>query len=107
MQLVEDLPYFQLQLKCGKKTEYRGVLLEALKGGDLSYHLVKFGPFTVHQSRIYFKQLVSALIHIKSTTGLVHRDIKPWNIVLSDDLQSVKVIDFGLASPSRKSEVML
>lgn len=103
MHLVEDLPYLQLQLKCGKIAEYRGVLLEALKGGDLSYHLVKFGPFTVQQSRIYFKQLVCALIHMKSTTGLVHRDIKPWNIVLSDDLQSVKVIDFGLASSTRKS----
>ena len=29
--------------------------------------------------------------------SLVHGDVKPENIVVSDDLRSVKIIDFGSA----------
>ena len=36
--------------------------------------------------------------------GFIHRDLKPWNIILADDLCSVKVIDFGLATPLKPSE---
>ena len=31
--------------------------------------------------------------------GYIHRDLKPWNIILSDDHSQVKIIDFGLATP--------
>jgi len=35
--------------------------------------------------------------------GYIHRDLKPWNIILSDDHSQVKIIDFGLATPLDKS----
>jgi len=31
--------------------------------------------------------------------GYCHRDLKPWNIMLSNDLCSAKVIDFSYATP--------
>jgi serine/threonine protein kinase len=31
--------------------------------------------------------------------GYCHRDIKPWNIMVSSDLSSLKIIDFGYATP--------
>ena len=32
-------------------------------------------------------------------TGCCHRDLKPWNICLSNDLTQIKIIDFGQATP--------
>ena len=29
------------------------------------------------------------------TRGFCHRDMKPWNVMLSDDLSTAKVIDFS------------
>ena len=34
--------------------------------------------------------------------GICHRDLKPWNIMLSDDLLDAKVIDFSYSTPLKK-----
>lgn len=31
--------------------------------------------------------------------GYCHRDLKPWNIMLSNDLADAKVIDFSYSTP--------
>lgn len=38
--------------------------------------------------------------------GFAHRDIKPWNVMLTDDLSAAKVIDFSYSTPliSRQRE---
>lgn len=43
------------------------------------------------------KQLLSGIKRIHQV-GYIHRDLKPWNIMLSDDHSQVKIIDFGLAT---------
>ena len=42
----------------------------------------------------YFRQILIALDELQRK-GLAHRDIKPDNICLSQDLSHVKLIDFG------------
>ena len=37
--------------------------------------------------------------------GYCHRDLKPWNIMISSDLASVKIIDFGYATPTNEKEL--
>lgn len=39
--------------------------------------------------------------------GYVHRDLKPWNIMLNDDLTVLKIIDFGYATPIDLDELKL
>lgn len=34
-----------------------------------------------------------------NTAGFCHRDLKPWNIMVTEDLKSLKIIDFGYATP--------
>lgn len=48
-------------------------------------------------ARAYFLQVASALAHVQKHER-VHRDLKPWNIVLSDDFCQTKLIDFGLST---------
>jgi len=77
--------------------------LEALHGGELFYHLVRHGPFSKETARGYFHQLIAGISQIHKL-GYIHRDLKPWNIILSDDHSQVKIIDFGLATPLEPSE---
>jgi len=75
------------------------MVLESLGGGELAFHLLKDGAFTESTSRAFILQMVSAVKHMHENVGMLHRDLKPWNIVFSDDLTSLKLIDFGLATP--------
>ena len=50
----------------------------------------------VQNVQFYFKSLFKALKHIHSH-NVIHRDIKPGNILYDPLLNSFSVIDFGLA----------
>mgnify|MGYP002387094949 CR=1 FL=1 len=48
--------------------------------------------------RALFVQLVSALAYMHDVAGVMHRDVKPGNVMLTHDA-CVKLGDFGLARP--------
>ncbi len=48
-------------------------------------------------SKIYLKQLVSALIHLHYEKGIAHRDIKLENIML-DSNNDLVLCDFGYST---------
>ncbi|KAI9340122.1 kinase-like domain-containing protein [Pilaira anomala] len=62
---------------------------------DVTPHSVT-KPFPDTLSRTLFKQLVNAVDHLHQN-GIIHRDIKPQNLLLSSD-KHVKLIDFGNAT---------
>eukprot|EP00041_Stephanoeca_diplocostata_P000019 m.13028 g.13028 ORF g.13028 m.13028 type:complete len:405 (+) comp10019_c0_seq2:121-1335(+) len=53
------------------------------------------GKFPLHQAHNYYTQLMHGLMHIHSQ-GVVHRDIKPGNLLLSNG-DVLKISDFGVA----------
>lgn len=72
--------------------------IECIKGGELYYNMSKFGRYSPHVAHYFFVQVVGAIQHMHEK-GFCHRDLKPWNIMLSDDLSSAKVIDFSYSTP--------
>src|SRR5215469_13084307 len=69
-----------------------------IEGGTLAHHL-KSGPLTLAEVYLLFAPLVQAVAYIHRR-GVIHRDLKPTNILLdSQDGQIyVRLIDFGIAS---------
>ena len=69
-----------------------------IEGGTLARHL-KRGPLTLEEVHRLFVPLVQAVAYIHRR-GVIHRDLKPTNILLDeeDGQLYVRLIDFGIAS---------
>jgi WD40 repeat protein/serine/threonine protein kinase len=71
------------------------LVMEFVPGQSLAEVLAKQGPLPVAKACHYMRQVAWALQHAHER-GMVHRDIKPQNLMLTPKGQ-VKVLDFGLA----------
>src|SRR5256714_5480370 len=71
------------------------IAMEFLDGRSLKELIVSRGPAPVAVAIDYARQILAAL-RFAHRNGIVHRDIKPHN-VLVDDEGRVKVTDFGIA----------
>jgi hypothetical protein len=69
--------------------------MEYVEGGTLKDPLERQGPMTVEQAVPILDQIMRAF-HDAHGAGVIHRDIKPQNIMLTQD-GVVKVTDFGIA----------
>jgi serine/threonine protein kinase len=69
------------------------ILLEYVAGGSLHSLIAKFQSFVEPVVRIYAMQILQGLEYLHSK-NIVHADIKPMNILVSDKGQ-VKLSDFG------------
>ncbi len=76
-------------------TTFHYIVLEYLPGGDL-FVLTKTRPLSLQKALFYLEQVCSGLAHAHKC-GVIHRDIKPQNLLLTADHQVVKIADFGVA----------
>ena len=76
-------------------TTFHYIVLEYLPGGDLAA-LSRNKPLSIERGLLYLEQVCSGLAHAHKC-GVIHRDIKPQNLLLSADKQTVKIADFGVA----------
>jgi tRNA A-37 threonylcarbamoyl transferase component Bud32 len=72
------------------------IVMEYLPGGSLADRLEREGAQPVGRSLEWLAQAAAAL-DAAHANGIVHRDVKPANLLLDSD-DRVKVADFGVAS---------
>ncbi|KAK7035213.1 hypothetical protein VNI00_011980 [Paramarasmius palmivorus] len=70
-------------------------VLDLMLGGDLRFHVARMGSLPEDLVRFYVAQLSSALAYLHSR-GIIHRDIKPDNILL-DEQGNAHLTDFNVA----------
>jgi len=71
------------------------LVMEAVHGSDLKTLLLREGSLSVERSLAIMRQ-VAAGIGYAHRAGLIHCDLKPHNILITED-QRVKVTDFGIS----------
>jgi len=74
---------------------YDYMLEEFLAGGTLTLRLKQHGPYNNEQILSLGKKMIAAITHV-AEVGLVHRDIKPDNIMFREDGSTPVLVDFGL-----------
>ncbi|MQL86770.1 hypothetical protein Taro_019298 [Colocasia esculenta] len=80
------------------KTIY--IILEFCRGGDLSLYIQRHGRVPEATAK-YFMQQLAVGLQVLREHNLIHRDLKPQNLLLSstDDNSTLKIADFGFARP--------
>ncbi|MBQ8209298.1 MAG: Stk1 family PASTA domain-containing Ser/Thr kinase [Clostridia bacterium] len=85
----------------GEKLLY--IVMEYVEGINLKQYIQQKGKLDWRESVIFTAQILKALHHAHER-GVIHRDIKPQNIMLLKDSKTIKVADFGIARINDKSE---
>ncbi len=70
--------------------------LEFCAGGTLAHQWKKQRPFPAGGRRVGSRTLARAM-HYAHLRGVIHRDLKPGNVLLVGPERVAKIADFGLA----------
>ena len=84
------------------ETEY--IVMELIDGITLKQYMERRGRMDWRESLHFISQIMRGLSHAHSR-GIIHRDIKPQNIIVLRD-GSVKVADFGIACLANASQTL-
>ncbi|TAK85464.1 MAG: CHASE2 domain-containing protein [Betaproteobacteria bacterium] len=80
----------------GEEHDFCYIAMELLKGGDLAPH-VKPGNLLPIDRVVSIMARVADALGYAHRQGVVHRDVKPANMMYHADTDTLKVTDFGIA----------
>jgi hypothetical protein len=90
-----DHPHIARALDCGESDGRLFLVMEYVEGLDLDRLIGAAGPLPVADACELARQAAVALHHVHGC-GLVHRDVKPSNLMVTPDGR-LKLLDLGLA----------
>lgn len=81
------------------------IVMEKLNGGELFERIVGHPRFTESESAHLVRPLLESVAYLHDL-GIVHRDLKPENILCGENLEDIKLADFGLSKMLLPKEKM-
>ena len=94
-----DHPNIVRSIDIGEAAERVWFVMELVEGQSCKQLLIDRGPFPLREVLLIGEKVALALGHA-AAAGVVHRDVKPGNVLLAKD-GAVKLTDFGLARATR------
>ncbi len=88
----------------GQDGDRHYIVMEYMAGPTLKEVIRQRAPLPVEQALKVAEQVCAALEYAHRH-GVIHRDIKPQNILFSEDEEVVKVVDFGIAKSRLDPEI--
>ena len=79
----------------GEDDEFAYIVMELVHGKTLHEHLLQHASYNLREVGDIIRQLLDGLGHAHAA-GVVHRDVKPSNIMINNDGR-IKIGDFGIA----------
>ena len=89
-------------IEAGQADGWHFTAMEYLPGGTLTYLVKREGPLPERRAVQFGAQIARALYHAHEN-GIIHRDVKPANIMLSESGEP-KLCDLGLAQSREVDE---
>jgi serine/threonine protein kinase len=87
----------------GNDASHPFLVMELIEGGTLRELLRERGPMPPHAVAAVLRPVLSGL-GVAHRAGLVHRDVKPENVLISNDGE-VKLVDFGLVRATAEAGI--
>ena len=81
------------------------LIQEYVQGKEFMEYLNKKGKLKESEACKFFHQIIAGLDYLHQC-GIAHRDFKPENILLTNDSQILKIIDFGLSNTYKKGQLL-
>ena len=89
-----------------KELQSHYIAMEYIKGKTLRAYLLEMGPLSVPRVIAIAKQVADALNYAhRYDPPVIHRDIKPTNIMIEERSKRVVVMDFGIAKDMGESDM--
>lgn len=86
----------------GQKDDLLYLAMACIDGGSVADRLEKEGPLPIADASRIISEVASALAHAHKR-GVIHRDIKPQNVLIDSDSGRALVTDFGIARTTDSS----
>ena len=99
-------PHLVHAIDVGRDRDYFFLAMEFVDGENLLQHVTRQGPLSVRDALAVVRSVVQALGALDAR-GLVHRDVKPSNVLLANRTNGtydrIKLTDLGLLRSSQRS----
>ena len=80
------------------------LIMEYANGGELFDYIVEKNRVDENEACNFFQQIISGIDYIHKL-NIVHRDMKPENLLI-DDKKNIKIVDFGLSNTFKDNELL-
>lgn len=102
-----DNKYIAKIITYGNIEEYTFIVLPYYKNGNLNDLIVNGAKFSLDELKTLIIPSVNEALKTIHDLGIIHKDLKPANMMISDDETHIVLIDFGISSVVSNSTIVV